>query len=409
MTLPPRLRLDPIALAGLAGVALAALHFAGALKSAPVLARLPGDITVLAALAAAPLLLLLAATRRWTLSPALAVPLAAAAALWLWLVVAALWSPSRLVAAEKLRDVLLLAPPLLLAGLLVGADGAARRMLAGATLLAGVVVAASVAAGLAAGEVQLGGDPRAGVVRVQYQLVGLLLASAAALAAVFALEARGMRRLGWLGLAGLLASAALLPGGRAGLIGLGAALLAAPAAWLWAAGRRGAALGLVLAGGGAAAGAAALVLADPTLAEGFRTLERLLDNGLDASARPALWGAAFALAGEAMPWGVGTGGFTVAAGFGEWRGLYPHNHAIEALAEGGLPGLALWLLAFGGGAVVLASRLSRLGPGRAARLVALTLPMAVAAFVSTDLGNRMVWFALGLALSAALTSEERLG
>lgn len=409
MSLAARLRLDPVAVAGLAGAAAAALHFAGALKSAPVLARLPGDITVLAALAAAPLLLLLAATRRWTLSPALALPLAAAAALWLWLVAAALWSPSRAVAADKLRDLLLLAPPLLLAGLLVGADGAARRMLAGATLLAGVVVAGSVAAGLAAGEVQLGGDPRPGVVRVQYQLVGLLLASAAALSAVFALEARGVWRLGWLGLAGVLAAAALLPGGRAGLIGLGAALLAAPAAWLWASGRRGAALGLGLAGGGLAAGATALVLADPTLAEGFRTLERLLGNGLDASARPALWGAAFALAGEAMPWGVGTGGFTVAAGFGEWRGLHPHNHAIEALAEGGLPGLALWLLAFGGGAVVLASRLSRLGPGRAARLVALTLPMAVAAFVSTDLGNRMVWFALGLALSAALTSEERLG
>jgi O-antigen ligase len=257
--------------------------------------------------------------------------------------------------------------------------------------------------------VQLGGDPRPGVVRVQYQLVGLLLASASALAAVSALEARGAWRLSWLGLAAVLAAAALLPGGRAGLIGLGAGLLAAPAAWLWAAGRRGAALGLGLAGGAGLVGAVALLLADPALAEGFRTLERLLNNGLDASARPALWAAALALAGEAMPWGLGTGGFTVAAGFGEWRGLYPHNHAIEALAEGGLPGLSLWLLAFGGGAVVLAGHLSRLPPGRAARLVALTLPMAVAALVSTDLGNRMVWFALGLALSAALTSEERLG
>jgi O-antigen ligase len=404
-----RLRLDPAALAGLAGAAAAALHFAGALKSAPLLAGLPGDITVLAALATAPLLLLLAATRRWTLSPALALPLAAAALLWLWLVLAALWSPSRVVAAEKLRDLLLLAPPLLLAGLLVGADDAARRVLAGATLLAGVVVAGSVALGLAGGEVQLGGDPRPGVVRVQYQLVGLLLASAAALAAVSALEARGAWRLAWAGLAALLAAAALLPGGRAGLIGLGAALLAAPVAWLWAAGRRGAALALALAGVGAGAGALALLLAEPALAEGFRTLERLFGNGLDASARPALWGAAFALAGEAMPWGVGTGGFTVAAGFGEWRGLYPHNHAIEALAEGGLPGLLLWLLAFGGGAVVLVSQLSRLPPGRAARLLALTLPMAVAALVSTDLGNRMVWFALGLALSAALSAEERRG
>jgi hypothetical protein len=59
--------------------------------------------------------------------------------------------------------------------------------------------------------------------------------------------------------------------------------------------------------------------------------------------------------------------------------------------------------------VVLVARLARLGPGRASRLVALTLPMAVAALVSTDLGNRMVWFALGLALSAAVTAEPRDG
>ncbi|MDW8399801.1 MAG: hypothetical protein RMK90_14685 [Acetobacteraceae bacterium] len=110
-----------------------------------------------------------------------------------------------------------------------------------------------------------------------------------------------------------------------------------------------------------------------------------------------------------MPWGLGTGGFTVAAGFGERRGLYPHNHALEALAEGGLPGLLLWLLAFGGGALLLLRRLSRLGGARAAALVALTLPMGVSVLVSTDLGNRMAWFALGLALSSAVEAEERDG
>jgi hypothetical protein len=39
--------------------------------------------------------------------------------------------------------------------------------------------------------------------------------------------------------------------------------------------------------------------------------------------------------------------------------------------------------------------------------VALVLPVALAAMVSTDLGNRMVWFALGLALSAGLECEAR--
>ena len=155
--------------------------------------------------------------------------------------------------------------------------------------------------------------------------------------------------------------------------------------------------------------AAALLAADPALAEGFRTLERLLENGLDASARPALWSAALALSGEAMPWGLGTGGFSLAAGFGERRGLYPHNHALEALVEGGLPGLALWLLAFGGGLLLLLRRLPRLSGPRAAALVALVLPMAISVMVSTDLGNRMAWFALGLALSAAVEAEARHG
>jgi O-antigen ligase len=405
----PRLRVDPAALAALAGAAAAALHFAGALKSAPLLAASPVDLTLLAALLLAPPLLLLATTRRIRLSPALALPLAAAAALWLWLVLAATWSPSRLVAAEKLADLLLMGPPLLAAGLLVGADAAARRLLLAATLLAGAVVGASVAAGIAAGEVQLGGAARADAVRVQYQLVGLLLASAAGLAAVLAARYSGGRRLLCLAAAFTFALAGLLPGGRTGAAALALVLFAAPAAALWAAGHSRSAVALLAAGALALGAGIALLLSWPQLAEGLHTLERWLENGLDASARPALWAAALALAGEAMPWGLGTGGFPLVAGFGERRGLYPHNHALEALAEAGLPGLLLWLAAFGGGLALLLHRLPHLSPLRAGMLIALVLPMALSVLVSTDLGNRMAWFALGLALSAAAEAEARYG
>lgn len=73
----PRLAL----VAGGAGVAAAALHFAGALKSLPGAAALPVDLTLGAAAALLPLLLLLAASRRWRLDAALAFPLVGCALL----------------------------------------------------------------------------------------------------------------------------------------------------------------------------------------------------------------------------------------------------------------------------------------------------------------------------------------
>lgn len=398
-------------LAALAGIPAAGMQFAGALKSAPLLANLPFDLTVACTLALMPGLVLLAVGARWRVERALAVPLACCGLLWLWLVVAALWTSSREVAAAKLPEAVLVAPAMLLAGLVVGADGGARRVLALAVVVLGPFIAASIAWGLLHGQVVLGGAVGANpdLVRVQYQLAGLAIACAAGIAALGVVESRGIWRLGWLGLTGFLGVAGLLPGGRAGLLALGLVVVLAPAAHLWSAGRARAALGWV--GAAAAAGLLGLLvlLADPARAEGLRTLERFTGEGLAASARPVLWAEAVHWAGETLPWGLGTGGFTLAAGNGERRGLYPHNHALEALSEGGVPGLLLWLGAFGGGVALLLGRLRALPEGAAGRLVALVLPVALGAMVSTDMGNRMVWFALGLALSAGLGAVPRDG
>ena len=103
-------------LGALAGLAAAALQFAGALKSAPPLAALPFDITLLAALALLALLPLLLAGRRWEVTPGLAWPLLGCGALWCWWVVAAAWSPWSAGAAdrlpEKFRRVLLRTRPI---------------------------------------------------------------------------------------------------------------------------------------------------------------------------------------------------------------------------------------------------------------------------------------------------------
>jgi O-antigen ligase len=400
----------PMPTLALATGALAALlHFAGALKSAPLLAGLPFDLTAAAALGLLLALPPFLASRGWHAGRPLALPLAACGALWLWLVLAGAWSPSSAILRAKLTEAVLLGPAMLAAGLAVAGDGRALRALAGAALAIGAFVAASIAWGIATDRVVLGGAPGAqpDLVRVQYQIAGLAIASAAALAAVRAAEARGwVARFAWLALVALLGAAALLPGGRAALAALALALAVAPAIALWRAGRRGLALlwpGAVL---GAAGGVLALILADPALTAGLRTVERLAEGDVaQSSGRLWLWRAALDQGAAVLPFGLGTGGFSIAAGFGERRGMYPHNHALEVLAEGGLPGAALWLLAFGGGAVVAVLAGARAAGWRAARIAALVLPMALSVMVSTDLGNRMAWFALGLALGLGVRTE----
>ncbi|MDO9501326.1 O-antigen ligase family protein, partial [Falsiroseomonas sp.] len=181
---------------------------------------------------------------------------------------------------------------------------------------------------------------------------------------------------------GVALAPALRLGRRAGLAWLLAALAVLALAGLW-------------------------LLLHPGLVDGLRTLERLTSEPAGLEARQGLWQSALGWAGLAAPWGLGTGGFTIAAGHGEWRGLYPHNHALEALAEGGLPGLVLWLGAFGGAALVMVALAPGVAPARLARIAALVLPVAMTILVSTDLGNRMAWFALGLALSLGLTLRPR--
>jgi O-antigen ligase len=395
------------ALAWLAGAATALLHVAGALKSIPLIGALPIDFTVLAAALALPLLVLCAMTRGWAIAPEIGLPLAAIGALWLWLVLAGCWSASGAVLAAKLPEIALLGPIMLLAGLVVAGDDSALRGFCAGVLGAGAAVAASLAANLAGGRVALGGLPGADPEkwRIAYQVTALAIATAAALAAVRLAETRGAwRRLLPLGAALALVAGTLLPGGRAALLALVICLATGPVlillrqqeprlATLWLV----ALLGL---------GFAAIAFLGGDTSQTIRALERIIaPNMLESSGRGPLWEEALRLAGQTMPFGLGIGGFSLAAGFGEWRGRHPHNLGIEALVEAGLPGFALWLIAFGGAGFVV-WRLGRSAPPwRVARLLVLCLPMAVTLQVSTDLGNRMAWLTLGLALGIGVTAR----
>ncbi len=405
---------DAALLAAGAGGFAAILQFAGALKSLPGLAALPVDLTLLAALPLLPSLLLLVLLRDWEVGRGIALPLLGVAGLLVWLVLAGTWSGSRLVLAEKLPQVVLLGPAMLLAGLVVGGDAPTLRRFADAVIGIGLLVGAGIAWGLATDQVVLGGavgaDPAR--TRVQFQLAGLAIACAGGLAALRLTHATGWAAPGWALVLLALTTASLVPGGRAAALGLGLGVAAAPALRFLLQGRWAAGLGwlgaVLLAGGAGLLVLLALSWAAPGEVAALRTLDRFFGDPTDATpARVILWAEALRWAGLAAPFGLGTGGFTLAAGSGDDRALHPHNHALEVLVEAGLPGLALWLLAFGGAVVLALARAKWVAPARAARIAALTLPVGLTAMVSTDLGNRMVWFALGLLLSLAVEARPR--
>ena len=390
-------------LAGLAGLSAALLQFAGALKTTPPLAALPFDLTLAAAMALCGLLPMMLAGGGWRLSRGLALPLLGAAGMWLWWVIAAAWSVNPDAAIAKLLPMVLVGPVMLAAGVLIGADAASRGAMAGGVMAVGVFVGAAVAWGLATDGIVLGGqvgaDPSR--TRVQYQLAGLAVASAAGLVATRLVVARGMALPVFAAmLAGLLA-ASLIPGGRAAMLATGGVVLVMPAVSLWLRGRRGASTAWLAAATLAGLLAAAWLLGDPDRVEGIRGIARAFGDPADGpEERRAMWAAALRLVDGV---GLGPGGYPQAAGFGADPGMHPHNHALEALTEAGLPGLALWMLAFGGAALLALARLPRVEPERAAVIGALVLPMAITVMVSTDLTNRMAWFAMGLALSLGVS------
>ncbi len=243
---------------------------------------------------------------------------------------------------------------------------------------------------------------------MQYQIAGLAIASAAALAAIRATEARRIARGSagspWSGCSPGGAAA----GGRAALAALVLALAAAPAIALWRRGRRRLALAWPAAAIGGAAAMLAVVLADPSLATGLRTVERLAEGEVaESSGRLRCGAARWPRAAPPCP-GASARRLRHCRGHGERRGLHPHNHGLEALAEGGLPGLLLWLAAFAGAAAAALPLGTRAEGWRSARVAALVLPVALSVMVSTDLGNRMVWFALGLALGLGSTRRRRM-
>lgn len=223
-----------------------------------------------------------------------------------------------------------------------------------------------------------------GLIPPYYNYTAFVLAAACAAAAAWALHPRGPRL--ELRVAALAAAAAF-----AACLGLahsrGASLALVFAGAVWAVRRWGAKAGAVLAVGAALAGGAILTGRLPAAWQ-----DALFKRGRQVEeARPAIWRRAAEIASE-KPWlGEGPGSFGVgflrrpveARGAQARWGLgsdYAHSEPLQAAAETGWAGLALWLIGLGASLSMLLRR-ADVEPAREAAAVAAA---AMAAQLAVD-------------------------
>jgi O-antigen ligase len=212
-----------------------------------------------------------------------------------------------------------------------------------------------------------------GLIPPYYNYTAFALAAAAAAAAAWALHPRGPRgafRAGLLAAAAGLAACIALARSRGALLGL------ACAAAVWAGRRWG---GKALAAAAVAAALAAAAFQGGLLPSSW-TFVLVKGDRLYKEARPRIWARAVELA-DAKPWlGEGPGRFGEAfrrrpvepdGGAARW-GLgtpFAHSEPLNAAAETGWAGLALWLLGLGASLSVLRRRASA-EPAREAAAIA---------------------------------------
>ena len=214
----------------------------------------------------------------------------------------------------------------------------------------------------------------------------------------------GWMRLLWLVPGALIATKLVSSGARSAVLGTALACLLA-LALLARTGRRERTAAAALAGAVALLLPVAWAGTNPAVQDRYASTVAGLSAGagLDAGGaeRSDLARSALELF-AAHPLGTGTGSYRALTGY-EW----PHNILLELASELGVPGVAAFVafLAGIGAALVRAGRSYGLRREAIAAGSLLVLPLTVS-FASFDLnGNRLLWFAAGLALAAARLSE----
>jgi O-antigen ligase len=368
----------------------------GGIKAAPWLQGLPFDLTLAAA--AGVLAAMAASVKRNSIGlAALAPPTALAGGIAALVLLTTLWSPDPTAGLDKaLRfqflTMLAFAAPLVL----IRSRQSLVRVTVAIVAFALLIALTSVSTGDLAAPLQSAGgnEIQLGI----YAAFGLI-----AVVAYLGRIGPPRRRAMWLAPAVLLAATVLEAGSRGALVSGTLALL-----FVWsqiARTRQSRVIGLGLAaaviialatGAGGLAGSAAVRYRQSLLTTSPSAILRDRGQRFDEGWRLAV----------AHPLGVGTAGYNALTG-----GLqYPHNIILELASEQGLIGVALFV------ALVIAAwrarRLTTLGPRSPEAVLtgALIVLFFAESLFSDDInGNRLLWFALGLALAVRRLAADPVG
>ncbi len=349
---------------------------------------------------------------RFPVSSPVLVPLGFWSAFVVWALLSAIWSTSPGVVTGKLLLLSGVSLAFLVFGICVGFLAAAFDAFERMLFAVGLATAAAIFIFTRRGMPHLSGSAAAQALTAfmaAYQPMTLCVSLAAMVALVHTLaQARSrMWTVAW-GAAWIFLTAGTLAGGGrgaaiGGALGQLAVLLFAMITFRR---RQGSArlLGVLL----AVPFLAAALLAAGTMLE-FRGIERLLnlvDASTDKSGRMELWMAALRMADSHPLFGAGLASFHGSANNLEALGLYPHNVFLELLAETGLVGFTLFIIAFAAAIVAAARRAWSLPFVQAAIWLGLLVCTIFEMNVSGSLTGRDISFVLGL--SVGLTARYAL-
>lgn len=376
------------------GASTAALHFSASLKSLPVLSNKSFDLSIVLLFTSIVTSIIRLYFGRLELNKNANLHFLLQGLLAYWFSISGSWTQSSDIGLEKLLDMTLLPPTFTFLAFNVVADERSFKSFTNMCIYTAVINSCILPILLYLRVAVIGGSTQTELLRIQYQVVGLHLATAICILTC-QITFYGIKMSKTVLFVTLILFIMLISiGARAAFLGFLFSFVLGPSSILYQMGRLNRAFIFSL---------FSLLLVISFAFVWYQidlpnlkplTLMRIFDAVNERSnVRVLLWKSAVA---QSDFIGLGVGGFAPAAGFGDVRRWYPHNLWLEAFVEGGIPGFIIFsgLLCHACIALVTQSRhLLPLNFGITLGLVSIGFAQI---FTSSDLGNRMIWFWLGL-------------
>ena len=376
------------------GASCAAFHFSGAIKSVPGIAKLPIDLTAIFLSFSVTTYVIRALCCGIYISSFGGAHLFLQSLLNICIIFSALKSNSSQILYDKLFQVTAVGFVMTLLSFSLSSSAQAFKSFIDTCYFFALLCSLTIPPTLLLGLSVRGGPVETEFSRVQYQLVGILFASASVVGATSLIQSWPLYRVRKLFALTLFIFGSAILGGRASFISqISATLVAASLMYgnQTEQARRSSVIVLVIFMTGSYVFTFFLFFIG---AEELVIFKRLFfQSYVDHDIRALLWSMA---ASNASIFGLGTASFGPNMGLGDVRRWYPHNLVLEAFVELGVPGLILFcmLLFTAASSLYLCRKL--ISDEHLSILAGFTFICGAQIFTSTDLGNRMAWFWLGL-------------